>query len=160
MTATTEASTASSARADEDTYRRLWPGLVRLARLLTGSQALAEDLAQEAFLGLLRAGSVQQPEAYLHRAVVNLATNNGRRVRRERLHLATLRENVVAEPTVDGLWPLVIKLPAQQRAAVVLRYYLDLSEAQAAVAMSCRPGTVKAHLSKALTRLRKDFDAS
>lgn len=45
-------------------------------------------------------------------------------------------------------------LPAQQRAAVVLRYFLDLSEAQTAQAMGCAPGTVKSHTAKALSRLR------
>ena len=138
-------------------YRQLWPGLVRLARLLTGSQALAEDLAQDAFLGLLRASAVQHPEAYLRRSIVNLATNNGRRARREREHLATLTETAISEPTVDGLWPLVVKLPPRQRAAVVLRYYLDLSEAQSAEAMGCRPGTVKSHLHKAMTHLRTEL---
>lgn len=144
----------------EATYRQLWPGLVRLARLLTGSQALAEDLAQEAFVGLLQAGKVDHPEAYLRRSVVNLATNSRRRVRRERLHLASIRETVVGEPSVDGLWPLIVQLSPRQRAVVVLRYYLDLSEADTAAVMGCRPGTVKAHLSKALAHLRKEADQS
>lgn len=141
----------------DEIYRRLWPGLVRLARLLTGSQALAEDLAQDAFVGLLKARDVEHPEAYLRRSIVNLATNSGRRVRRERLHLEATRAQDTEEPSVDDLWPMVKRLPTRQRAAVVLRYYLDLSEADTAKAMGCRPGTVKAHLSKALTHLRKEM---
>ncbi len=145
---------------EEATYRQLWPGLVRLARLLTASQALAEDLAQDAFVGLLKAGKVERPEAYLRRSVVNLATNSRRRARRERLHLATIKETVVCEPSLDELWPLIVRLPPRQRAAVVLRYYLDLSEADTATAMGCRPGTVKAHLNKALTHLREEASQS
>ncbi|MHB1535220.1 MAG: RNA polymerase sigma factor [Acidimicrobiales bacterium] len=145
------------ASADE-MYERVWPDLVRLAHLLTGSIAHGEDLAQEAFIGLLRNAPVRAPEAYLRRSVVNLAINSGRRAHRERSYVASgFAEQVVEAPINDELWPLLGRLPARQRAVLVLRYYLDLSEAEIARTLGCRPGTVKAHASKALARLRKEL---
>lgn len=138
-------------------YQHLWPGLVRLGHLLTGSVPAGEDLAQEAFLGLLRHGPVAAPAAYVRRSMINLAITSGRRAGRERRYLRGLREQVVDPPEVDDLWPLVQRLPAKQRAVVVLRYYLDLSEAEIARTLGCRPGTVKSHASKALARLRREM---
>lgn len=54
------------------------------------------------------------------------------------------------------LWSLVSRLPARQRAIVVLRYYEDLSERQIAHTLGCRPGTVKSQASAALRRLSAD----
>ena len=141
----------------EQLYQHSWPRLVRLGRLLTGSQQLSEDLAQEAWVGLLRRGDkVDNPEAYLRRSIVNLATTARRRALRERLHLTTLRLNEVVQPAPDDLWPLIVKLPARQRAVLVLRYYEDLSEAEIASLLDCPPGTVKSLASRALARLKSE----
>lgn len=145
-----------------DMYRCLWPGLVRLGHLLTGSPALGEDLAQEAFVGLLtatRSRSVAQPEAYLRRSLANLVINAGKRAQREREYAVRYPEAATAAPVEDdSLWPLVKALPPRQRAVLVLRYYCDMTEAEIASTLSCRPGTVKAHASKALTRLHKELE--
>lgn len=138
----------------EQAYLRLWPRLVRLGYLLTGSTAIGEDLAQDALVNLLRRWPVEAPDAYARRSVVNAATNRARRDARERRHLATLREGVQEPPATDDLWPLVRALPQRQRAVVVLRYYEDLAEREIAAAMGCRPGTVKSTASKALAALR------
>jgi RNA polymerase sigma factor (sigma-70 family) len=140
----------------EDLYRQAWPGLVRLGRLLTGSQERGEDLAQEAWLGLLHRSDVENAEAYLRRSIVNLAINSGRRSARERRHVSRLQLETVLQPEPDDLWPLVVKLPAKQRAVLVLRYYEDLSEAQIAAVLGCPPGTVKSLASRALDRLKKE----
>jgi DNA-directed RNA polymerase specialized sigma24 family protein len=89
-----------SAAGFDDVYRRLWPGVVRLGHLLTGSEVLGQEVAQEAFLGLLRrSGYVEQPAAYLRRAVVNLAINLQRRsAARERAFIAGQREQVQDRP--------------------------------------------------------------
>lgn len=146
-----------------DLYSCLWPGLVRLGHLLTGSPDLGEDLAQEAFVGLLtatRSRSVAQPEAYLRRSLVNLAVNAGKRAQREREHAIRYPDAVMTKPVEDdSLWPLVKALPPRQRAVLVLRYYCDMTEAEIAKTLNCRPGTVKAHASKALTRLHKELEA-
>jgi RNA polymerase sigma factor (sigma-70 family) len=141
----------------DDLYRRMWPGMVRLAHLLTGSAAAGEDLAQEAFVGLLRNAPVDAPEAYVRRSLVNLAINRGRRAGRERNYVRALREETADPPGTDDLWPLVQRLPVRQRAVIVLRYYLDLSEADIALALGCRPGTVKSTASHALAQLRKEI---
>lgn len=142
----------------DTTYQALWPGLVRLGHLLTGSQALGEELAQEAFLGLLRAGQrVEQPGAYLRRSVVNLALTSRRRAAFERGALSARRQEVAHLPEHDDLWPLLVRLPTRQRCVLVLRYYEDLSEAQIARVLGCRPGTVKSLAARGLARLRQEM---
>lgn len=140
----------------EQLYADMWPGMVRLGHLLTGSVPDGEDLAQEAYLGLLRAWPVEHPHAYVRTAIVNLAINAGRRRRRSDPRPDPL--TAIAQPVPpDDTWPFVQRLPPRQRAVIVLRYYLDLSEADIATTLGCRPGTVKAHASKALARLRKEL---
>lgn len=135
-----------------------WPGLVRLGRLLTGSQEQGEDLAQEAILGLLRHDAVISPKAYLRRSIVNLSINHTRRSIRERNYLQALpAPDPVPAPAVDDLWPLVQTLPPRQRAVLVLRYYEDLSEADIAAILGCRPGTVKSLAARALAQLRQEI---
>ncbi len=135
--------------------------MVRLAHLLTGVPAVAEEIAQEAFVGLLNTTHVTSPEAYVRRSVANLAMNSSKRAVTEHRHRQRLR---APEPAVqsdtDELWPLVCRLPPRQRAVVVLRYYLDMSELEIARTLGCRPGTVKAHSAKALTRLRQEMPSS
>lgn len=140
----------------DELYRRCRPGLVRLAHLLTGSPTAAEDVVHDAFIGFARSKShVSDPAAYLRRSVVNLSTNVHRRTRRERLRLATVTEPVVEPAEVDETWQLVRALPPRQRAVLVLRFYLDLSEAETAQVLGCRPGTVKSTSSRALAKLKE-----
>lgn len=141
----------------ELTYRELWPATVRLARLVSGSQDAAEDLAQDAFIGMMRAGSVESPRAYLRRSVINGAINGTRRKRLEREHLARQTEPVSPPPEYDETWQRLRVLPVRQRAVLVLRYYEDLSEAEIAEVLGCRPGTVKSTAARAIARLRKEM---
>jgi RNA polymerase sigma factor (sigma-70 family) len=139
----------------EDTYREVWPGAVKLARLLTGSQALGEEIAQEAFVGLLRRPEPpDNPAAYVRRSVANLAVNHGRKLARERAYVAKLTDDPVLPPELDETWQLLRTLPARQRAVLVLRYYADLSEAEIAATLGIRPGTVKSLASRALANLK------
>lgn len=140
----------------EDLYRRCRPGLVRLAHLVTGSATLAEDVVHDAFVGLARhRAKVSDPDAYLRRSVVNFATNVHRRASRERRHLRTVTEQVVEPIEVDDTWYVVQQLPPRQRAVLVLRFYLDLSEAETARVLGCRPGTVKSSTARALAKLKE-----
>ncbi|MDQ1484913.1 MAG: hypothetical protein QOJ62_606 [Actinomycetota bacterium] len=140
----------------EDVYRRRRASLVRLAHLLTGSAAAAEDVVHDAFIGLARRQSrVSDPAAYLRRSVVNLSTNVHRRATRERRHLQTLSEPVVDAVEVDDTWRLLKQLAPRQRAVLVLRFYLDLSEAETARVLGCRPGTVKSSTARALANLKE-----
>jgi RNA polymerase sigma factor (sigma-70 family) len=156
-----EAVTPVRAIADPDfdrTYRELWPQVARVAHLMAGSHAVGEELAQEAFLGLLRRSEpVDNPAGYLRRSVVNAALTKRRRDLFERRYVATLREQAAMPPEVDETWQALRRLPPRQRAVLVLRFYEDLSEAAIAEVLGCRPGTVKSLTSRALSRLRQDL---
>jgi DNA-directed RNA polymerase specialized sigma24 family protein len=144
----------------EDAYRRLRPALLRLAHLLTGSPEVAEDVVHDAFLACgTRWSTLDLPEAYLRRAVVNQARSALRKLGRDRDKVARYgRAAVVAvgEPELDGTWALLRGLPARQRAALVLRFYEDLPEAEIARLLGCRPGTVKSLIHRGLDKVRKE----
>lgn len=146
-------------------YEEEMPGAVRLAYLLTGQQALAEDLAQDAFLRVAsRIRRLRDPAAfrrYLRRAVVNASNSHFRHERIVRQHL----ESEGAEPrrdvdpadvgTHDALTEALDHLPPRQRTAIVCRYYLDLSERETARVLGVRTGTVKSSVSRGLAALRE-----
>lgn len=148
-----------------DLYRWYADDAVRLAYLITGDRGLAEDLVQDAFVKLagrlvhLR-GSSQPFEPYLRRTVVNLANSYFRRRKIERHYQE--RESSMLRPTRqdpdipsrEAARAALLQLPPRQRTALVLRFYVDLSEAQTAEAMGCRRGTVKALVSQGLGKLR------
>lgn len=135
-------------------YRRRWAPMVRLAYLLTGTNAVAEEVVQDAFIALReRWARVEHPHAYLRAAVVNRARTAAFREARERT--STLGEHTaVLPPEVDETWERIRQLPERQRAVVVLRFYEDLSERQIAEVLGCRVGTVKSRLHRALSSLR------
>lgn len=145
-------------------YVRHAPGAIRLAYLLTGERALAEDLVQEAFTRLAaRFLDLRGPdafEAYLRKTVVNLARSHFRHRRVERNYLdrvGRLPEVVAYQPDVDqkeALREALLRLNERQRTAIVLRFYADLSEAQTAKVLGCRIGTVKSLVSRGMSRLR------
>jgi RNA polymerase sigma-70 factor (sigma-E family) len=138
----------------DDLFAERYQPMVRLATLLVGSEAVAEELVQDAFVRVHHKWtSVEHPTAYLRTAVVNACRNNRRRARLERMHARTALATVAPpqEPLVDAL----ATLNERQRVAVVLRYYEDLSEADIAVALGCRPGTVKSLLHRGLSQLRE-----
>jgi RNA polymerase sigma factor (sigma-70 family) len=152
----TDETQSPDAESLEDLYRRCRPGLVRLGHLLTGSATAAEDVVHDAFMGFARNRSrVADPAAYLRRSVVNLSTNTPRRAGRERAHLLTVTEPVTEPVEIDDTWRLVQQLAPRQRAVLVLRFYLDLSEAETARVLGCRPGTVKSTTSRALANLKE-----
>ena len=68
------------------------------------------------------------------------------------------RERGVEFEERDALWQAVLRLPRQQRACLVLRYYEDLTEPATAQALGCSVGSVKSHTNRALARLRKELD--
>ena len=137
-----------------DLYRAAHADMVRLAFLLTGSQELAQDLVQDAFVRVHRAWSrVREPKAYLRRAVVNACNSHHRRVFRAR-RVPQEREPV-ATLQADEISDALAKLSPRQRTAIVLRYWHDCSETEIAEAIGCRPGTVGSLLHRALAELRE-----
>ncbi len=136
-------------------------GLLRTARLLVGDPAEAQDVLQTALLRLSGRWPVEQPHAYVRRSLVNLTRDRGRRrhlvpepaqARDDRV--APLLDHADAHASQAALEQLLSLLPAKQRAAVVLRVVEGLSEAEAAAALRCAPGTVASNLSRGLARLR------
>ena len=134
-------------------YHREFAGLVRLAMVLVDSQEQAEEVVQDAFAALyLRYRLVSTPLAYVRASVLN----GSRKVLRRRL----LVRRYPASPAVDGelvynhVLDAVRRLPARQRAAVVLRYELQLTDAEIAETLKMPLGTVKSTLHRALARLR------
>ena len=161
-----EAERASLARPDlAELYRRHAPDALRLAYLLTGDRAEAEDVTHDAFVRVAgRLRSIREPDAfagYLRRTIVNEVAAHTRRRGRERARVERVaRMNAtsgsgVADADVDGpLWQALQALPERQRTAIVLRHWLDLSEAQTAELLRCPLGTVKSLLSRGLTTMR------
>jgi RNA polymerase sigma-70 factor (sigma-E family) len=139
------------------------PSLLRTAYLLTGDRHTAEDLVQTALAKLyLSWDKVQDRESvdgYVRRILVNEHNSLWRRPwkRRERV-TSELPEEATHGPSGRShdpdLWALVQTLPAKQRAAVVLRYYEELSEAETAAVLGVSVGTVKSQTSRALATLR------
>jgi RNA polymerase sigma-70 factor (sigma-E family) len=147
--------------------------LVKLAVLMTSDQPTAEDVVQDAFLGLYRHWSslhdADKALGYLRSSVLN-GCRSVHRVRYRRRGL-TLDPPVPADSAeAEALlgeahrevFAALRRLPSRQREAVVLRYYLDMTENQAAQAMGVSRGTVKSATSRgiaALARLLKEGDA-
>ena len=137
----------------DELYRARYGAMVRLAYLMVGDQGTAEELVQDAFVRVAgRLESADSPSAYLRTAVVNACRSHLRHLRVQRAHLRTQRVVEGASDAPDELFDALARLPARPRAAVVLRYYEDLSEAEIASALGCRPGTVKSMLHRALAQ--------
>ncbi len=139
-------------------------GLLRTATLLTaGDRHLAEDLVQSTLTKLYVAWPSFQradnPQAYTRRALINALSDERRRLwrRRERstAELPELpRTDQHSEPMADGLRTALRELPPKMRAAVVFRYFHDLTVTETAEVLGCSEGTVKSQTSRALDRLR------
>ena len=128
--------------------------MVRLAYLLTGSTAVAEDVVQDSFVHLQRKwASVRDPAAYLRTSVVNGCNTHHRRVGRERARFPGLVTDSTMPETPVVLDALAV-LPHRQRAALVLRFYEDRTEAEIAEVLGCRPATVRSLVHRGLAALR------
>lgn len=143
------------------------PRLRRLAYLLTGDLDEADDLLQSAYAKVLprwhKISTYDSPEAYMHRVMVNLRTSWWRRSRNrewptDEIPEASWRAGTPGqqEAAVESqvLLAALRALPERQRAAVVLRHWCDLSEAETADVMKCTVGTVKSNASRGLAHLR------
>ncbi len=124
---------------------------------MTLDRSVADEVVQEAFAGLAsRFETVERPEAYLQRSVINTAIHLVRR--RERARLVPVRPVRHSQiPEIDDAWELVAELPVQQRAVVVLRFWEDLSVEQIASVLEIPIGTVKSTLHRALRTLKSNW---
>ena len=143
------------------------PSLLRTAYLLTGDRHTAEDLVQTAlaklYLSWDRVQDRESVDGYVRRILVNEHNSLWRRPwkRRERTTADFPDQPAAPHPAAGhdpDLWALVQTLPAKQRAALVLRYYEELSEAETAAVLGVSVGTVKSQTSRALAALRTRAD--
>lgn len=131
-----------------------WAPMVRLAWLLSGSRHDGEDVVHDAFLRVeQRFGDVEQPVAYLRSAVVNGVRMLQRHREVERRHLPKLEPPDDAPETGDLLEALRT-LPAKERHALVLRYYLGLSVQEVATQLTCPLGTAKSLIHRGIEHVR------
>jgi RNA polymerase sigma-70 factor (sigma-E family) len=150
-----------------DLYQRHGPSALRLAYLMTGDRAAAEDIVQDAFVRVAgRLGHLRESaafEAYLRRAVMNLAKNHFRRRSVERAFLDRSRPRDPAPGPESGVVDrqavlgALARLQQRERAAIVLRFYEDLPEADVADILRCRRGTVRSLVTRGVQKLRSDL---
>ncbi|WP_426572404.1 RNA polymerase sigma factor [Aquihabitans sp. McL0605] len=143
----------------EALYHEHYEASVRLAHLLTGDRARAEELAQDAFVRIApRLATTDNPGGYLRTVLVNLCHDAGRRATRARSHPhdAPASAPPPAIPaTSTAVWHALQTLPERQRTAVVLRYYLDLPTDEIAELLDARPATVRSLVHRGLTTLKE-----
>lgn len=140
----------------EAVYRRMYPGLVRMAYLLVDTQELAEEAVQDAFAKAYPKWSrVQTPEAYMRTCVINAC----RRVQRRRKVMGRTPPPPFehGELHADHIADVVRTLRSPMKEAVVLRYYLQLSDPEIAEALGIAVGTVKSTLHRARAMLKKEL---
>jgi len=135
--------------------------LLRTAYLLTGSRDAAQDLVHEALLKVMRHWRrVDEPMAYVRRAMVNERTSRWRRLGLRELLTSTVPDRAGPDSTDavvvrDELLAALDRLPVRMRTVLVLRFWEDLPEAEVAEAMGCSVGTVKSQAARGLARLRE-----
>jgi len=148
-------------RADiAELYTAHAPDARRVAYLLVGDRATAEDITQDAFVRVLgRFANLRKPEAfrsYLMRTVVSLTKNHHRRRALERRHPEPPASNTLTHERDDDLLDALKELPERQRTALVLRYCEDLSEHQTAEIMQTSTKAVKSLVTRGLVALREE----
>jgi RNA polymerase sigma factor (sigma-70 family) len=135
-------------------YRDRYGDLVRLAYLITGRTAVAEEIVQDAFLASHRkCDTVREPYAYVRTAVVNRCYSWGRRTKLERERRPAPPDP--AELVADEMWDALGTLNDRQRTAIVLRFYEDLPDDRIAEVLGCRPATVRTSIHRGLKLLRR-----
>lgn len=139
--------------------------LLRFAYVLTGDSNLAEDAVQDALTTACarwsRVSRADDPEAYVKRMVVNAHISWWRRFRRREAPVPepvrtarAVGDGTAARAESEAIWALCATLPDKQRAAVVLRFYEELSYAEIAQLLHCAEATARSHVHRALAALK------
>lgn len=135
-------------------YEERYGDFVRLAYLITGQAAIAEEIVQDAFIASHRSwDGIRDPAPYVRAAVVNRCYSWGRRHKLERERRPPPDDP--AELVADEMWDALATLNDRQRAAIVLRFYLDLPDKEIADILGCRVATVRTAIHRGLRALRK-----
>lgn len=149
-------------------YDAHMPSAVRFAYLVSGDEALAQDLAHDAFIRVTsKLGTLRSPDKvgpYLRTAIVNAYRSHLRRLQRERTYLARERGRRPVEAelpdvaTRQEIRRALDLLSPRRRAAVVLRYYEDMTERETADVLGCSVPAVKALVARGLETLRQTLE--
>jgi len=148
------------------------PTLLRYAYLVTGNGHDAQDVVQDALAAAWvkwpRVRASRDIDAYVRRMIANAHISRWRRSRRRETLLADPRSSaaihvdtgvaVSTSPADDPMWTACLSLPRRQRAALVLRFYEDLSFAEIAAILDCPVATARSHVHRGLTGLRAVID--
>lgn len=147
-----------------------YPSLLRAAVLLAGEPDQAEDLVQETLLKVWvrwsRISRTLNPAGYGYRTLVNVHISSRRRKWWKEIPSAELRQKPQTHARLEEvpqrmeMLDALQALPPRQRAIIVLRYFLDMTETQVATSMGCTAGTVKSQSSKAMATLRTAYIAA
>jgi RNA polymerase sigma factor (sigma-70 family) len=138
-------------------YRAHRARLIGLAAAITMDRQIAEEVVQEAFVGLQRhADRIEQPEGYLQRSVVNLAISSLRRRNVAAAH-PSIALPAASSPEVDETRTAILLLPPRQRAVVVLRFWHDMTVDAIAETLGWPAGSVKSTLHRAMKHLKEDL---
>jgi RNA polymerase sigma-70 factor (sigma-E family) len=140
------------------------PALLRTAYLITGNAQTAEELVQDTLVRLYpkwdRVEAADLPLAYVRRSLANGYVNHRRRASRREFAYDDVPERIDPYDAVsqladrDEIWAGLRDLPDRQRAALVLRFFEDLTDEESGAALGCRVGTVRSLISRGLTTLR------
>jgi len=138
-------------------------GLIRFAYVLTSDRQLAEDLVQDCLLALHRRFGetlpIEAPVAYARRVIANGQASRRRRLAGSEVVVDTVPDasvNPMDTSEQDAAWRMLATLPHRQRAVLVLRYYVDLTDEEIARTLGCRIGTVRSLAARAFAALRQD----
>jgi RNA polymerase sigma-70 factor (sigma-E family) len=162
-----EKSRASDDAAFRDYVLARGTALLRIAVMLTGNRADAEDLVQAAlvntYLAWHKINDRAALDAYVRRAMINTHISWWRRRKLEEFPTDELPDQAVADPARDSDLAEVVRhaldrLPQRMRAAVMLRYFEDMTEPEIAALLGVSLGTVKSTVSRAVARLRIDAE--
>jgi RNA polymerase sigma-70 factor (sigma-E family) len=166
MRVSTRSADATVAGRLEELYVAHAPDALRFAFYLCGDREHAKDLVQDAFVRVAgRFAHLRKPDVfgtYLRRTIVNLHASRLRRLRLERDYLsresrAELSHSDADPAERDEVWRTIQQLPPRQRAAIVLRFYEDLSERESAEILGCSVGALNQLVVRATATLRDRF---
>lgn len=143
-------------------YEDQFLAMVRLATMTIGQPEVARDIVQDAFVGLHdRWNVVEFPKAYVRRSVINGCRSRARweRIRRPLAGNKPGAEGAdgAVDQVVDEMADVLAALSVRERAAIILKFYEQRTEAEIADMIGCRPGSVGPMVSRALTKLRSEL---
>lgn len=147
---------------DREVYEEIAPELMRYATALVGPDQAQDVVSTVVVRALNRSGGlagIDSPRPYLMKAILNEAIGLRRqRARRQTFPMAVVPDVTAADIEIGNFDDVVMSLPAQQRAAAYLVFFMEYSPTEAAALMGKRPGTVRRYLHLARRKLAEGLD--